>query len=250
MSENYGSGHISCQPVGIRSAIGARPRTAVSTRQDHVSEAQNARLSLTDRAYARLKEEILTAHRRPESTLLEHQLAEEYGVSKTPVREALRLLVHDGWVLALPRKGYLVRPFRFDDVREIFAMRQMIEPTLVAEAAKRSTPEQLDILDRYIDAQVAAGGNAEAATIAAGEFHLGIAKLAGNRRAEKALRAVNDEARRMHYLVPSLGGRVTSDQEFRDHRDLVAAMRCMDLTRHRRSWSGTRRSQSVRLSRV
>ncbi|QYN33572.1 GntR family transcriptional regulator [Pseudonocardia sp. DSM 110487] len=203
---------------------------SVSTRQDPVSEQQEARLSLTDRAYSRLKEEILTARRRPESLLLEHELAEEYGVSKTPVREALRLLVHDGWVLVIPRKGYLVRPFRFDDVREIFAMRQMIEPALVAEAAKRSTPDQLDVLDRHIDAQVAAIGNAEAAMGAAAAFHMGIAKLAGNRRAEKTLQTLVDEARRMHYLVPSLDRRVTSNQEFRDHRDLVAAMRRMDLT--------------------
>jgi DNA-binding GntR family transcriptional regulator len=202
----------------------------VSTRQDHVSEQQEARLSLTDRAYSRLKEEILTARRRPESLLLEHELAEEYGVSKTPVREALRLLVHDGWVLVIPRKGYLVRPFRFEDVREIFAMRQMIEPALVAEAAKRSTPDQLDVLDRHIDAQVAAIGNAEAAMDAASAFHMGIAKLAGNSRAEKTLQTLIDEARRMHYLVPSLDRRVTSNQEFRDHRDLVAAMRRMDLT--------------------
>lgn len=214
-------------------AVGARgrpPERTVSTRQDHVSEQQDARLSLTDRAYARLKEEILTARRRPESLLLEHELAEEYGVSKTPVREALRLLVHDGWVLVIPRKGYLVRPFRFDDVREIFAMRQMIEPVLVAEAAKRSTPEQLDVLERHIDAQVAAIGDAEAAMTAATAFHMGIAKLAGNSRAEKTLQALVDDSRRMHYLVPALDGRLTSHQEFRDHRDLVAAMRRMDLT--------------------
>lgn len=96
-----------------------------------------------------------------------------------------RLLVHDGWVVVLPRKGYLVRSLRFEDVREVFAMRQMIEPALVAEAAKRSTPEQLDTLDRHIDAQVAARDDMEAALNAAAAFHIGIAKLAANERAER-----------------------------------------------------------------
>ena len=95
-------------------------------------------------------------------------------------REALRLLVHDGWVVVLPRKGYLVRPLRFEDVREVFAMRQMIEPALVVEAAKRGTPEQLDTLDRHIDAQVAAHDDMEAALNAAAAFHIGIAKLVAN----------------------------------------------------------------------
>lgn len=192
---------------------------------------REARTSLTDRAYARLKEEILTAYRRPETLILEHELAEEYGVSKTPVREALRLLVHEGWVITLPRKGYLVRPFRFEDVREIFAMRQMIEPTLVVEAAKRSTSEQLDGLDRHIDDQIAAGEDAEAALNAAAAFHLGIAKLAGNKRAERTLAGLVEEGRRMHYLVPSLDGRLKEEAEFRDHRDLVAAMRRLDTDR-------------------
>lgn len=189
------------------------------------------RLSLTDRTYASLKEEILKAQRRPESILLEHELAAEYGVSKTPIREALRLLVHEGWVVVLPRKGYLVRPFRFEDVREIFALRQMIEPALVMEAMRRSTSEELDQLEQYVDAQASAQDDAEAALQAAAAFHLGIAKLAGNQRAERILIGLVDEARRMHYLVPALDNRLREPAEIEDHRALVAAMRSQDVER-------------------
>ncbi len=189
------------------------------------------RPSLTDRTYASLKEEILTARLRPESLLLEHELAAEYGVSKTPIREALRLLVHEGWVVVLPRKGYLVRPFRFEDVREIFAIRQMIEPMLVTEALKRSTSEQLDQLERYVDAQESAQDDAEAALDAAIAFHLGIAKLAGNQRAERILVGLVDEGRRMHYLVPALDNRLREPAEIDDHRALIAAMRAQDTER-------------------
>lgn len=189
------------------------------------------RLSLTDRTYASLKEEILKGQRRPESILLEHELAAEYGVSKTPIREALRLLVDDGWVVVLPRKGYFVRPLRFEDVREIFALRQMIEPTLVLEAIRRSTSEELDQLEQHVDAQANAQDDAEAAMDAAVAFHLGIAKLADNKRAERIMIGLVDEVRRMHYLVPALENRLREPAELEDHRALVAAMRAKDPER-------------------
>ncbi|MFG2732584.1 GntR family transcriptional regulator [Streptomyces canus] len=193
-----------------------------------MASARDMRLSLTERTHALLKEDILKARRRPESLLIEQELAQEYGVSKTPIREALRLLAHEGWVMVLPRKGYLVRPLRFEDVREVFALRQMIEPTLVVEAAERSTPEQLDALERHIDDQEAAT-DTEAELNAATAFHVDIAALSGNRRAERMMVNLGDEVRRMHYLVPSLRNRLTEEAEIKDHRDLMAAMRRVDI---------------------
>ncbi|MFD9445161.1 GntR family transcriptional regulator [Streptomyces sp. NPDC060006] len=182
---------------------------------------------MTERVYEALKRDILTARRRPESLLLEHELATEYGVSKTPVREALRLLVHEEWVLVLPRKGYMVQPLRFEDVREIFVMRQLIEPYLVAEAAKQATPEELDHLDSLVDAQEAAT-DSDAALDAAAAFHVGIAELAGNRRAGRTLKGLVEESRRMYRLAPQLDRRLHEQAEFADHRALVEAMRSQD----------------------
>jgi DNA-binding GntR family transcriptional regulator len=193
------------------------------------AEPREVRSSLAESTYASLREDILTGRRRPETLLLEHELAAQYGVSKTPIREALRLLAQEGWVVVLPRKGYLVRPLRFEDVREIFALRQMIEPVLVVEAAKRGTPEQFDELERHVDDQQSAGDDVEAALAAAAAFHIGIAQLSGNKRAERILRGLVDEARRMHYLMPSLDSRLTERAELTDHRDLVAAMRRQDM---------------------
>src|SRR3954451_6110206 len=87
--------------------------------------------------HARLREEILTARLLPGTTILEPELAARFGVSKTPVREALRLLVQDGWVMVLPRRGYLVRALGLDDLRDVFQLREMIEPGFAAEAAAR-----------------------------------------------------------------------------------------------------------------
>lgn len=187
------------------------------------------RQSLTERVYWSLRADIITARRRPESFLLEQELATEFGVSKTPIREALRWLVHERWVVVLPHKGYLVRPLRFEDVREIFALRQVIEPFLVTEAIKRATPEQLDELESHVDAQAKAT-DAGTALDAAAAFHLGIARLAGNERAEQVMTGLVDEARRMNYLSRSLSKRLLEDDELNDHRELLDAMRRQDIT--------------------
>ncbi|MFC8198182.1 FCD domain-containing protein [Streptomyces sp. NPDC057298] len=106
-------------------------------------------------------------------------------------------------------------------------MRQLIEPYLVAQAAKRATPEELDHLDSLVDAQEAAT-DSDAALDAAAAFHLGIAELAGNRRAARTLKGLVEESRRMYRLAPQLDRRLHEQAEFADHRALVEAMRSQD----------------------
>ena len=79
----------------------ARPRTKILAPDARRAEAP--RQSLTDQVYESLREEILKVQWAPGDIVAEPELAGRYGVSKTPVREALRLLVQDGWVLVLPR---------------------------------------------------------------------------------------------------------------------------------------------------
>jgi DNA-binding GntR family transcriptional regulator len=78
--------------------------------------------------------------------VLEPSLATYFGVSRTPVREALRMLTHDGWVVTIPRKGYLIKPLQLDDISEVFGLRMMIEPALFAEAARQATAETVAML--------------------------------------------------------------------------------------------------------
>ncbi len=98
------------------------------------------------------------------------------------------------------------------------------EPMLVVDLDGRADPEV-----GAAAARVERIGDAEAAMTAASAFHMGIAKFAGNGRAERTLQTqVLGQA---HALPGAVADRrFTSNQEFRDHRDLVAAMRRMDLT--------------------
>ena len=211
----------------LASALTLR-RTLSVIRPEDAREQRLPRLSLTEKAYSSLREDIIKARRRPESMLLEHELAEEYGMSKTPIREALRLLVNEGWVVVIPRKGYFVRPLRFEDVREIFALRQMIEPAIVVAAASRSTAEELDELERLVHRQAAAGDDVETTLAVAAAFHREIARLGGNQRAERVLVSLFDESLRLHYLAPKYGSRLNEPAEIEDHLAIVEAMRTQD----------------------
>jgi DNA-binding GntR family transcriptional regulator len=179
--------------------------------------------SLTGRVYGLLKQEILRVDRKPGDLLGEADLAARYGVSKTPVREALRLLARDGWVVVLPRKGYLIRPLRLEDVREIFEMRLALEPALAAQAATTAAREPMLQLRALVDEQANAD-SLDKALNAARAFHVAVADLVGNGRMSRALLDLLDEVRRLHFLLPNVESHITSQEELRAHRRLVAAL--------------------------
>ncbi|MEV6101224.1 GntR family transcriptional regulator [Nocardia sp. NPDC051981] len=189
-------------------------------------------MSLTDDVYERIKDQILRVQRAPGTAIYEAELATEYGVSKTPVREALRLLSQTGWVVVLPRKGYLVRPVELRDIRDIFAVRRMIEPEVAAAAAARATADDLELLARMLGEQHNASGT-DAALGAASAFHLALADIGGNPRVRTILQDLTDEVRRLHYLLPQIEEHITSVEELRAHDLILTALRDRDSERAR-----------------
>lgn len=182
--------------------------------------------SLSDEVYDRLKTQILYVERAPGAGLYEAALAAEFGVSKTPVREALRQLAQTGWVVVIPRKGYIVRPIELSDVRDIFSIRRMFEPTLAAEAALQAAPRQIDQLEALLEEQTDA--DLEGALTAARTFHLTLAAISGSARTHRILENLIDEVHRLHYLLPNVEGHITSTEELDAHRKVVTALRKRD----------------------
>jgi len=187
----------------------------------------HAGVSMTDQVYALLKEEILAVVRSPGDVLGEADLAERYGVSKTPVREALRLLARDGWIVVLPRKGYLIRPLKLEDVREIFAIRLMLEPAVAAHAAGIVDAAGIQKLQGYVEQQAAAESTS-VALAAARDFHIGVAEIVRNARVSRSLLDLFDEVRRLHFLLPNVESHITSEEELKAHRHLVEALSAGD----------------------
>jgi DNA-binding GntR family transcriptional regulator len=188
-------------------------------------------MSLTSTVHARLKDRILRVEVRPGQVVYEADLAQEFEVSKTPIREALQLLAQSGWVVVLPRKGYLVKPVELRDIREIFALRRMIEPVLAAQAARAAAPAQVDALEAFVEQQVAAVADLDAGLAAACRFHLSLADIFGSPRTRRVLEDLIDDVTRLHYLLPTVEGHIGSSEELQAHRDVIAEIRAHDARR-------------------
>ena len=180
--------------------------------------------SLTEQVFRALKSEILRSELQPGSVVIEGELADRFGVSKTPIREALRLLVQDGWIEVMPRRGYLVRPIGLDDLREVYELRRIIESGVVRKVIEQMNTGTVDILRSLIEQQADAGDSIEASIEASRDFHLSLARLTGNERLVRGLAALLDEVERLLRMLPELVTLMTSSSEIEAHRKLVDAL--------------------------
>lgn len=107
--------------------------------------------SLRNKVHKYIKTHIITGIYEPGETLLESKLADELGVSRTPIREAIRLLEMEGLVETSAKKGAAVLGISNKDVKDIFAIRQLVEGLAARWAAERLTAEELKELQKIFD---------------------------------------------------------------------------------------------------
>ena len=98
----------------------------------------------SNRVTSVVREAILSGRLKPGETLIERQLAQMLGVSKTPVREALIALTSSGLVVSSPNRGVTVRELSTDDVRQVYEVRLLLEPWAVARTTERRSPERIE----------------------------------------------------------------------------------------------------------
>ena len=135
---------------------------------------------------AQLREQIVGGELHPGDKLRETDLAEQFGVSRGPIREALRELAREGLVVDLPRRGTLVSAATLGDLLELYDIRQALEVFAVELAIKRATPEDIERVVELYDISERAGksksGSYDSKTAADLAFHLEIFRIAGNHR--------------------------------------------------------------------
>jgi len=138
--------------------------------------------SESERVTRQLRDEIIDGRRPPGSRLVERDLAAELGVSRVPVRDALRTLVTEGLVTPRPRTWAVVRTFTPSDVRDLHEIRSALEVLTFRLAAERWDEEGLTRLRADLDRQLEAAraGNAVEARRAAADFHETVIALADN----------------------------------------------------------------------
>lgn len=185
--------------------------------------------SLTDRLVVQLRAAILTGQIAPGSIVVEPRLAEEYSVSKTPVREALRLLTSQGLLTVLPKKGYLVRTMGLNDIQETLDLRMLLEPHAAAAAAG-FLPQHLAVdLRQLLDTQSALSPTDPLGAMnAAQDFHQAIADASRNTRLADSLRHCFDETARAHHVLPGLQRYMGVPTELAEHEAIYAAIAAAD----------------------
>ena len=140
--------------------------------------------SLVELAVARLKYEILSGTTDPGERLVEEQLTRRLGISRAPLREALRLLAEQGLVEHTPRRGARVATLSDRDVEELYAVRDVLERHVVSTSLPVSGPERLAGMRAALEimGEAATGGDRLAVADAHRGFHVALAELSGNRQ--------------------------------------------------------------------
>ncbi len=137
-------------------------------------------------AYARLLEDIRLGRILPGARLRETDLAARLGISRTPVREAIRLLEADGIVEHIPRQGASLRRLGYAEVMELYEMRTVLEGTAARLAARVASELELSELAE-INTAMAAAADAGAIARLNAQFHAGVLNAAKNRYLRRAM---------------------------------------------------------------
>ena len=116
----------------------------------------NEYLPLRDVVFNTLRQAILRGELKPGERLMEIQLANKLGVSRTPIREAIRKLELEGLVLMIPRKGAEVAEITEKNMRDVLEVRKALEELAVQLACDKITQEELEELEKagYSEVQI------------------------------------------------------------------------------------------------
>ena len=152
--------------------------------------AQELPATLVDVAAERLRSAILSGELGPGEKLVEEQLCAHFGISRAPLREALRLLTQQGLVEHLPRRGTRVTVWSPADILQLFALRHVLERHAVELALPLADPATaLEPVRRMLDEMEGAADDLERDD-AHRRFHAAVVGLAGNRQLDIALEPI------------------------------------------------------------
>lgn len=181
--------------------------------------------SLDKLAYQKIKQAILTFQFLPNQNLVEGELAQQLGISKTPVRDALLRLEREGLVSRLPYKGTFVSDINRQDMVNIFEIRIVLEGLAVRLAANTLTEKDYRQLDRLTSdhAEALREEDYERASLLNGQFHTGITHKCGNDHLVQMLTNLDDHLKRYRLLSVTQGIRV--DKSVPEHRLILEALR-------------------------
>ena len=182
---------------------------------------------LTQAVVERIKGAIESGALQAGTAIGQQELADRLGVSRQPIRQALPLLIAEGWLQSLPNRRLLVRQLESTEIDEIFAVRRMLEPVALAASIARATPAMLRRLNfaltEYEEADTPA--ELESADVA---FHEALYSCCDNATLLRLIEQLRRSLKRVYELKPS--GSALRKAAIAEHRKLAALCERGDAT--------------------
>jgi DNA-binding GntR family transcriptional regulator len=187
---------------------------------------------LREKVYDELREDMISCRLAPGTEIRENDLAQRFGVSKSPVRDALMRLEREGLVITLPRQGYRVAPVSLADVQDMFHLRDALEQACMERIVRRAGDEQLAALDRFRRFDAAAWDGGFVAYNR--EFHRALARTAGNPRMRDQLIDLIDQMERAVRLSVSSLKKGDPQSLVDEHAAIIDALQAREAARAQR----------------
>ena len=190
---------------------------------------------LSQKVYRILKTGIVKKYLKPGTKLLEVKIAKQMGVSRTPVREAIRELAAEGFVKISPNQGVIVSIASIEDTQEVLQIRSVLEGLAARLATKVINGEEIKELEKYIEQMeyYANKDNALAFSKMDVKFHELILNICGNNRLIQIRKNLSDQAHRYRIRSLSIPGRLK--HSLKEHQEIVKALKRKDSEQAGRS---------------
>ena len=184
--------------------------------------------------YENLKRRIITNVLKPGDPLNEAILSKELKISKTPVREALQQLEKKGLVENIPGKGAFVSRFSFQDIRELFEIREILECEVtrrVAAKADLNLAEAQAIRDKFVASDTNGGRTGKSYFSAGDQIHSFIFAAYGNRKLIREYQGLQEQIVRitLHFFTQNRQKRAA--ESFKEHLEIIDALIARDPVR-------------------
>lgn len=185
--------------------------------------------STSDLIFDALRESILVGELQPGTQLIEKNLASEFGVSKTPVREALHHLSHIGLVDLETARGATVHVLTPDEIKDIWEMREYLEPMALELSMPYLTNGEIEQLQVYLDeARIALDqGDMKSLSQINTDFHKLLRSKANNHLLNQWLDSLSDRRRLVSLMIWDIENNM--DQEWHEHVAILEAIKARDI---------------------
>lgn len=176
----------------------------------------------------RLRDQIYQHELKPGDAIDEMAMCERFGISRTPLREALKVLSSEGLIELIPRKGSFVRSMDIDELNELFPVMAVLEGLCAREAVDNCTPNDLEHLEKMHEKleRLAAQGNIDGYYEQNFVFHQAVQDLSGNKWLQRIVGDLRKVLRLARHMQLTLPGRLNASIE--EHRQIMKAFKKHD----------------------